>query len=103
MAIPTGTVTLYGGAAPPGGNAFFVADLDPTGAYSVQSNVMTQAVSSGNPVYAVYSGDATHQASTSVVVLDVVNSPIAATTTTLNISPNPAMLGDQQMFTGTVS
>lgn len=101
MAFPTGTVSIF--SYTPGGNLIATTTVAADGSWSVTSNALTTLLTQGIPVYAVYGGDATHNPSTSDAVNDVVGTPIVDTVIILNISPNPANVGDTQTFSGTVS
>ncbi|HUS01485.1 MAG TPA: Ig-like domain repeat protein, partial [Chitinophagaceae bacterium] len=92
---PTGTVTFFDGATNIG-----------TGTLSGNTATFTTtALTTGSHnITATYNGDATHSASTSAVLTQVVNAPPpATTTTTLTSSLNPSTFGQSVTFTATVS
>jgi hypothetical protein len=93
--VPTGNVTFRDGASTLGvaalvnGSASFVTSALAAGAHSLT---------------AVYNGSADFQASTSAVVIQIVNAPPAtATSTSLNSSPNPSSLGQTVTLSATVT
>src|SRR5207245_11221394 len=84
-AVPTGTVTFRDGA-----NSLSTVTLV-NGSASL--TISTLALGS-HSLTAVYSGSATFAASTAPVGKQVVNAPAAAaTSTTINSTPNPSALG----------
>src|SRR5436309_2995875 len=95
VGTPTGTVTFNDGTTSLG-----VVTLV-NGSASL--TVSTFAVGS-HSLTAVYSGSATFGASTSPVVNQVVNAPAAAaTSTTINSTPNPSSLGQTVTLSATVT
>src|SRR5438309_1777811 len=93
--VPTGTVTFRDGA-----NSLSTVTLV-NGSASL--TISTLALGS-HSLTAVYSGSATFGASTSPVVNQVVNAPAAAaTSTTINSTPNPSSLGQTVTLSATVT
>src|SRR2546426_482134 len=91
--VPTGTVTFRDGA-----NSLSTVTLV-NGSASL--TISTLALGS-HSLTAVYSGSATFGASTSPVVNQVVNAPAAAaTSTTINSTPNPSSLGQAVTLSAT--
>ena len=90
---PTGTVTFMDGATTLG-----TSILNASGVASL--SVSTLAVGT-HSITAQYSGDSTHDGSTSAALSQTVNK--AGTTTTLTSSPNPSKSGRPVTFTATVS
>ena len=90
---PTGTVTIKDGTTTLGtapltaGIASYVTSFTTTGDHSLT---------------AIYSGDLQNRASTSPAVVLAIN-PLTATTTSLDVTPNPAKVGQSINFTATVS
>ena len=91
----TGTVELFDGPT-----ALGAAPL--TGG---SASLSTSALSVANhSITASYSGDTTYSTSTSLVLVQTVNSnSVISTTTSLTSSPNPSAYGQAVMFTATVS
>src|SRR2546425_332865 len=93
--VPTGTVTFRDGA-----NSLSTVALV-NGSASL--TISTLALGS-HSLTAVYSGSATFATSTSPVVNQVVNAPAAAaTSTTINSTPNPSSLGQTVTLSATVT
>src|SRR5262245_1088515 len=93
--VPTGTVTFRDGA-----NTLSTVPLVNG---SASFTISTLALGS-HSLTAVYSGSATFAASSSPVVTQVVNAPAAAaTSTTLNSTPNPSSLGQAVTLSATVT
>jgi autotransporter-associated beta strand protein len=93
-APPTGTVTFLDGTNTLGTaslNTSGVATFSPTTPLSVGTHTIT----------AMYSGDSNFAASTSIALMQTVN--MAATTTTLASSANPAVFGQSVTFTASVT
>jgi hypothetical protein len=93
---PTGTVQFKDGGTTLGSPAMLS---------SAMATLTTSALSIGtHPITAVYSGDANNNASTSLVLNQVVTAVApSATTTTLVSSLNPSNFGQSVTFTATVS
>ena len=90
----TGVVTFLDGATSMGSAAM---DANGTAALSVLMMVVgTHAIT------AVYEGSANSTGSTSAALSEVVQAPLAATTTTLASDANPAVAGQSVAFTATV-
>jgi cell division septation protein DedD len=97
LPVPTGTVKLQqDGVDLPGASA----SLDDSGNYSVTFAGLTAGFDN---ITAVYSGDSNFNASTSPVLVQQVNSPLAQTTTSLASTPNPSNVGDPVVFSGAVT
>lgn len=92
---PTGSVTFYDGNSALGtstldssGNATFSSSSLNTGTYSIT---------------ALYSGDTNYASAASSALTQTVRTPIAASTTTVAASPNPAFSNASVQLTATVS
>jgi len=100
----TFTATVAGGATPTG-NITFNDGATPLATVALaagQATFSTSALApSSHPITVVYAGDATHAASTSPAVIQVVNG--APTTTTQVSSVNPTVFGQSVTFTATVA
>ena len=95
-AAPTGTVQFKDGA----GNLGSAVALS-GGVATLTTSALTQGAHS---ITAVYSGDPANATSTSPAVNQVVNAPVAGSTTTaLASSHNPSVVGQGVTFTATVS
>ena len=93
--VPTGTVTFRDGATSLGTVTLVNG--------SASLTISTLALGS-HSLTAVYSGSATFATSTSPVVNQVVNAPAAAaTSTTINSTPNPSSLGQTVTLSATVT
>ena len=90
---PTGTVTFKDGAATIG-----TGTLNGSG---VATFTTTALIGGSHTITAVYGGDTNFTASTSSTVTQVVNN--GTSTTALSASPNPSALGQNVVFTATVS
>jgi Ca2+-binding RTX toxin-like protein len=101
-ATPTGTVSFYycATAACSGTpDSLGSGTLNP----SAKATLVTWSLPAGtDSLYAVYSGDTNFSGSTSPVISQVVNAPIA-TTTALSSWPNPSGLGKPVTLTATVT
>jgi|SRR5271166_6221055 len=98
MPVPTGTVSIMDGSS-----TIAVATLDSGGNYSIANTQLSTLSVGSHNLTAVYSGDANFLPSSSPVVVEVVNPTEQSSTTTLNVSPNPVLQGQQVTCTGTVS
>ncbi len=94
--VTSGTVTFYDGATSLGTGQLL-------GNTSIHYFTTALAIGSHN-ITAVYNGDATHNSSTSSILIQVVNAPPpATTTTTITSSNNPSTFGQGVTFTATVT
>jgi parallel beta-helix repeat protein len=92
-AVPQGTVTFRDGATTLG-----TGSLDGTGAASFAT---TQLTVGSHSITAAYGGSTNANASTSPILIQIVN-PVP-TTVTLTGTPNPASVGQQVTFTAVIS
>jgi len=97
MPVPTGTVQLLNNGQPIAGA---VATLDANGNFSIN---YAQLPVGANNITAQYSGDANFDPSTSPVDVQVVNSVLVKTATSLSSTPNPSNSGDSVTFSGAVT
>jgi autotransporter-associated beta strand protein len=96
VGTPTGTVTFFDGSTALGTDVLSLVGGVPTATFSTGSlAVGTESIT------AVYSGDANDRGSTSSPLSQVVN-PFS-TTTVLNTSPDPSVVGQTVTLTATVS
>ncbi len=94
--VTSGTVTFFDGATSLGTGQLL-------GNTSIHYFTTALAIGSHN-ITAVYNGDATHNSSTSSILIQVVNaSPPATTTATITSSVNPSTVGQSVTFTATVT
>lgn len=106
---PTGTVSLYsdlnGNTCQPSvpasaGSPFATLTLDASGNYTDSLTVGT--VPGSYPIYASYSGDASHNPSLACKIVVITNS-LSNTVTTLNANPNPIQVGQVITYSGGVT
>jgi hypothetical protein len=102
----TATVTGVGGATNPSGNVTFKDGATTLGTGAVSGSVATFSTSSltagSHSITAVYAGDTNYTTSTSSILTQVINAPIA-TSTALGSSANSANEGVSITFTATVT
>ena len=93
-AAPTGTVTFLDGAT--------VLGTAPLSAGAATFSTASLAVGT-HSLTASYGGDTTNAASTSNAVSEVIHSNVVATSSTLSVTPNPAVAGQAVQFTAQVT
>jgi hypothetical protein len=101
------TATVVGAHGPASGSVTFLDGATSMGSAVVTNGVAALSVVMMSPgihvITAVYAGNEDSAGSTSVVLSEMVQAPLAATTTTLRSDANPAVSGQSVMFTATVS
>jgi RHS repeat-associated protein len=95
---PTGTITFKEGATTLG-----TGTLSGTGNSRTASLTTTTLTAGSHSLTAVYGGDTGNATSTSAVLSQVVNAAVVASTTSLNVTPNPANVGTNVALIATVT
>ncbi len=96
LAVPTGTVTFLDGTTVIG-----IGMLNASGVATLSTSTLSAATHS---ITASYAGDAKFVATTSPILSQVVNQPVAAATTiVVTAAVNPAVFGQTVSFTATVA